>query len=160
MTLTQELLAQVVDEVLETFVGSLSDEPQPADAVLPVTAFVQITGAWTGTVLVSCSTELAAAVTGAMLALPAEEVAQEDISDAVGEVANMVGGSVKSLIAEPAELSLPTVIFGAQGASVPGTELLQQIERSCVGEPLRVTVLAADANHSGAGPVERALAGR
>ncbi|HEX2892591.1 MAG TPA: chemotaxis protein CheX [Marmoricola sp.] len=160
MTLTQELLAQVVDEVLETFVGSLSDEPQPADAVLPVTAFVQITGAWTGTVLVSCSTELAATVTGAMLALPPEEVAQEDVSDAVGEVANMVGGSVKSLIAEPAELSLPTVIFGAQGTSVPGTELLQQVERSCAGEPLRVTVLAADASHAGTGQVERALAGR
>jgi chemotaxis protein CheX len=112
-------------------------------------------------VLVSCTTELAGTVTAAMLALPVEEIAQEDISDAVGEVANMIGGTVKSLMIEPAELSLPTVIFGSITASVPGTELLQQVDRSCCGEPLRVTVLAADPVHAGtSGHVARALAGR
>jgi chemotaxis protein CheX len=161
MTLTQDLLAQVVDDVLETFVGGLADEPQPAGAVLPVTAFVQITGGWTGAVLFSCSTELASTVTAAMLALPVEELTQEDVSDAVGEIANMVGGTVKSLMLEPADLSLPTVIFGASGATVPGTELLHQVDRSCGGQPLRVTVLAADPAHgSASGHVARALAGR
>lgn len=161
MTLTQDLLAQVVDDVLETFVAGLADEPQPADTVLPVTAFVQITGGWTGAVLFSCSAELASTVTAAMLALPAEELSQDDISDAVGEVANMVGGSVKSLMLEPADLSLPTVIFGASGASVPGTELLHRVDRTCAGQPLRVTVLAADPSHAGSsGHVARALAGR
>jgi hypothetical protein len=136
MTLTQDLLAQVVDDVLETFVGGLADEPQPADTVLPVTAFVQITGGWTGAVLFSCSAELASTVTAAMLALPAEELTQDDIS-------------------------LPTVIFGASGASVPGTELLHRVDRTCAGQPLRVTVLAADPSHAGSsGHVARALAGR
>ena len=160
MTLTPDLLTQVDYVFLESLVGGLSYEPQPADAVLPVTAFVQITGAWTGAVLVSCSTELAGTVTAAMLAMTVEEITQEDISDAIGEVANMVGGTVKSLMPEPAELSLPTVIFGASGASVPGTELLQQVDRSCCGEPLRVTVLAADPVHAGSSHVARALSGR
>jgi chemotaxis protein CheX len=157
MTLTKDLLTRVVDDVLETFVGSLTDAVQPADPVLPVTAFVQITGGWTGAVLLSCSAELAATMTAAMLAVPVEELAQEDISDAVGEVANMVGGTVKSLLLEPADLSLPTVIFGATGATVPGTELLLQVDRTCAGEPLRATVLAAGPAHTrGAAPVRDA----
>jgi chemotaxis protein CheX len=160
MTLTQDLLAQVVDDVLESFVGGLT-EAKPVDTVLPVTAFVQITGGWTGAVLVSCSEELAATVTAAMLALSVEELTQEDISDAVGEVANMVGGTVKSLMLEPADLSLPTVIFGASGASVPGTELMLQVDRSCAGQPLRVTVLAADPAHGAtSGNAARALVDR
>jgi len=160
MSITQDLLGQVVDEVLETFVGVVVDEPRSEGAVLPVTAFVQITGGWTATVLVSCSDELATTVTAAMLALPVDELAQADISDAVGEVANMIGGSVKSLMLEPADLSLPTVIFGASGASVPGTELLHRVERTCAGEPLQVTVLAADPAYAGSGHVARSLAAR
>lgn len=144
MTLTQDQLVEVVDDVLETFVGFIIDEPQPSGTALPVTAFVQVTGTWTGSVLVSCSEELAASAAAAMFDRPREDLEHEDITDALGEVANMVGGSIKALMPEPSGLSLPTVIYGGGEASVPGTELLHRLDRTCGGEPLRVTVLTAE----------------
>jgi CheY-specific phosphatase CheX len=36
----------------------------------------------------------------------------QDVRDAAGELANMVGGSVKALCAETSRLSLPTVAIG------------------------------------------------
>jgi chemotaxis protein CheX len=151
MTLTQDQLVEVVDDVLATFVGSLVEEPQPSDVVLPVTAFVQVTGTWTGTVLVSCSEQLAHTTAAAMFDQPSGALAHEDVSDALGEVANMVGGSIKALMPEPSGLSLPTVIFGASEASVPGAELLHRLDRTCGGEPLRVTVLTANVAPADAG---------
>ena len=40
---------------------------------------------------------------------PDEPVGEEDLVDAFGEIANVVGGNLKSLLPEHAELTLPTV---------------------------------------------------
>ena len=40
---------------------------------------------------------------------PDEVVGEEDLVDAFGEIANVVGGNLKSLLPEHAELTLPTV---------------------------------------------------
>ena len=150
MSLTEDQLAEVVDDLLETFVGLPVVPSEPTDGPLPVTAFVQITGGWTGTVLVSCTDQLASIVAAAMLDAALDVLDPDDVSDALGEVANMVGGSVKSLMPEAAALSLPTVIFGATDTAVPGTEVLHRLDRVCGGEPLKVTVLQADPAHTGA----------
>ena len=50
------------------------------------------------------------ALTRSLLMMGAEEtVGPDDLVDAFGELANVVGGNVKSLLAAPAVLSLPTV---------------------------------------------------
>jgi len=142
MTLTQDALVEVVDEVMGTFVGAVI-EPMPSDPAgdLPVTAFVHVTGEWAGSVLVSCTERLATAAAAAMLNQPEGSLQPGDVSDALGEVANMIGGSIKALMPEPSILSLPVVTFGTIETVVPGAELLQRLERSCIGEPLTVTVL-------------------
>lgn len=53
-------------------------------------------------------------ITTGLLMLPAgEEVTREDLVDAFGEIANVVGGNVKSLLDATAKLSLPQVADNA-----------------------------------------------
>ena len=62
--------------------------------------------------------------------------------DAVGELANMVGGSLKGLVPGPSRLSLPTVVDGSDySTKIPGAKQVVQAALSAAGEPLIVTVL-------------------
>jgi chemotaxis protein CheX len=64
--------------------------------------------------------------------------------DAVGELVNIVGGSVKSLMPQPTVLSLPSVRTGP-AADVPGTEMLR-LTGTWMDEPVIIAVLeSADA---------------
>lgn len=56
---------------------------------------------------------------------PQEEVGPEDLADAFGEIANVVGGNLKSLLPEHAVLSLPTV--ASQGPGAGASRLLVEV---------------------------------
>ena len=107
-----------------------------------LTGCVQITGEWEGAIVLSCSLKLAVSTTAFMFDMATEEVTPEDLQDAVGELANMVGGSIKGLVPGPSRLSLPTVIDGSDYSTrIPGSE---QLVRACLGsqgEPIVVTVM-------------------
>jgi chemotaxis protein CheX len=143
MSLSIDLLVQVVDDVMESFVGVLGEPLEPyATDELPVGASVQVSGTWTGSVLVSCSEALAAHAAASMFETSIDELGPDDIGDALGEIANMIGGSVKSLMPEPSALSLPVVTFGSTRSVVPGARLVQELHRVCGSEPFHVSVLA------------------
>ena len=56
-----------------------------------------------------------------MFGMEPDEVSADEVADAVGELTNMVGGNIKSLLPEPSLLSLPTVSRGAPvRVRVPG----------------------------------------
>jgi chemotaxis protein CheX len=76
-------------------------------------ACVQITGAWTGAVRIDCADRLARRTAGALFQLPPEEVAREEILDALCEVTNMTAGSIKPLLPRLCHISLPFVVDGA-----------------------------------------------
>lgn len=65
-----------------------------------------------GAVVVRISCALARTITETMFGMDPGEAASADIDDAVGEVANMIGGNVKSLVPGPSLLSLPAVVIG------------------------------------------------
>lgn len=143
MSLSQDLLVQVVNDVMESFVGVLGEPPAPpSDDRLTVCASVQVSGAWTGSVLVSCSEAFAGYAAARMFQSTVEDLGPEDLSDALGEIANMIGGSVKSLMPEPSALSLPLVTFGSTRQVVPGGTLVQEMHRLCGDEPFHVSVIA------------------
>jgi chemotaxis protein CheX len=86
-------------------------EPATFDGVV---ALVGIAGPWTGTGHISCSAAFARELAGALLMTPYDSV-NEDVLDAVAEVANMIVGNVKTIFEErlgPLGLTVPTVIFG------------------------------------------------
>jgi chemotaxis protein CheX len=83
------------------------------------TGWVQITGPVAATVTVTCEAPLAVEIAAEMLGAddPATLTAA-DIHDAVGELANIVGGNVKALVPETARLSLPIVVPGEEANAV------------------------------------------
>jgi len=79
-----------------------------------VMALVGIAGAWTGTGRLLVSPKMACTLPGHLLMSSFESV-DEEVLDAVAEIANMVVGNVKNMLEEELGamcLSVPTVIFG------------------------------------------------
>ncbi len=68
---------------------------------------VRIAGTWQGTVGVHCGPELAANLASIMFGRRPELLSPEMISDALGEITNMISGCIKSLLPGPCTLSLP-----------------------------------------------------
>ena len=79
-----------------------------------VAALVGFAGSWVGTGSVDCSPALACRFAGAMLSSVPQSV-DDDVLDAMGEIANMIIGNIKNsveAVVGPMELSLPTVVHG------------------------------------------------
>ncbi|GEN80596.1 chemotaxis protein CheX [Actinotalea fermentans] len=108
----------VYDIASEVFAAMIDGEPgfvrpwegAPPAPVDELFAWVDVTGPMNGRVLLSTETTTAVEVTRALLGLaPDEPVVHADIVDALGEVANVVGGNVKSLGPDHSVLTLPEV---------------------------------------------------
>jgi chemotaxis protein CheX len=81
-----------------------------------VTGMVGLAGSYTGVLSIHCPQSLAMAITSNMLGIDVEEIG-EDVIDALGEIANMLGGHVKQVFSKGGldmNLSLPTVISGEE----------------------------------------------
>lgn len=96
---------------------------------------VEISGTTQMTVSVDCSEVLARRLGAAMFDVDEEALSIEDVVDALGEVANIIGGNIKALLPGPSELGLPTVHH--RKALHPLDAVVEQAF-DCMGEPLRV----------------------
>ncbi len=80
-----------------------------------ITGMVGLAGTYTGMLSIHCPSPLAVKITSNMLGMDVEEVG-EDVNDALGEIANMLGGHVKQVLSKGGldlNLSIPTVISGS-----------------------------------------------
>ena len=121
--LTEERLAKyIVDatqEVFSTMVMMDAEDDYPLQEPVQrfkcsITGMVGFAGTYSGVISIHCPVELALKVTSNMLGMECEEV-NEDLNDAIGEIANMLGGSVKQVLSKgglDVKLSIPTVISG------------------------------------------------
>jgi chemotaxis protein CheX len=139
-----EDVVQIVDDITGAFLAAPATEASTgAEEPGDVMAAVQISGAFTGAVICSSTRAFAVFCATRMLAVDGDKVDDEAVTDAIGEVANMIGGSVKALLPEPSGLSLPLVSLGGdQRVSVPGAATIASVDLDCGGERLRVSVLA------------------
>jgi chemotaxis protein CheX len=108
---------------------------------IDISAAVSVTGSWNGHVVVETTASGSRQAAAAMLSMDAAEVSDADIADALGEIANVIGGGVKGLLPGTCALSLPHVV-SAPGATRhwPAVAKVCQIEASWMDEPVRVTV--------------------
>src|SRR2546430_12672683 len=113
-------LQQIAEQVWSSYLDMDGASPLiPVPAEKPssdVSASVSVTGAWRGHVVVRCSAQASRNAAAALLGVELDDVTTEDVTDALGELANIIGGNVKSLLPEPCALSLPhVVIHGESG---------------------------------------------
>ena len=140
-------LQAVVEHVWSSYLGEeelLLVGPATAGHAYAWSAAVSIAGGWHGTVTVELAGPVAAELTRLMLDLPedggrAGDLVDADVADAVGELVNMIGGNVKSLLPGPSALTLPAVAAGRAAHSSQSAEVacLDALWR---GAPVRISV--------------------
>lgn len=105
-----------------------------------VTSAISIRGGFDGEVRLTFSHDLALASAAAMFRVAQDQVTSEDIRDMATEVANMIGGNLKSVLPGPSSLSLPVI---ADTAQAPDVRTLECIVLAAAQGPLRVSFQAA-----------------
>ncbi len=131
MQLTDIGLHDVVDSVWNQMLGY---EIVPTDGPIDfgtqpyLVGCVSITGDYDITLLVEVPEALARNLAATMFAMDESDLSPDEVFDTLGEMANMVGGNVKGLLAGNTQLSLPTVAEG-EGfhVRVPGAETLTEL---------------------------------
>jgi chemotaxis protein CheX len=110
------LLEVAAREVFELMLSSQLTVPETTEeTALEVTSMVGLAGRLCGILSIRCGRKAAAVMTSKMLGVALDKVDSE-VSDALGEIANMVAGNFKNKISGLAEgclLSPPTVIIGS-----------------------------------------------
>lgn len=126
----EESLWQSAKESFETMIMvpiERSEEvEQEIETSKSVIASIAYTGPIKGAVTIKCDCESADKIARSMLMMTdEEELATEDIHDAIGEVTNLVIGGLKSRIAESlgqVEVSIPIVMEGKEVVPAIGSD--------------------------------------
>ncbi|MCW2532227.1 MAG: hypothetical protein JWP62_1797, partial [Blastococcus sp.] len=93
------------------------------------------------TVVLTAGRQTAAELTRALLGDASPEILDhEDVADAFGEIANVVGGNVKAALPGPSGLSLPEV---GDAPAVRNPADLCRVDVLWRGEPLSISVQGA-----------------
>ena len=142
---TEGDLAEMVEQVWVSYLDPEGVSPlltngevkQPSE----VHSTVSITGSWHGHLVYASSQNAARKAAAAFLAMEPDEVGQEDISDVLGELANIVGGNVKAMLPAGCFLSLPTVVLAPDTASYyPAAERISGLYGTWDGEPVSISM--------------------
>lgn len=108
-------VANIVNSVFETMLNLQTAEDgaewTPGDD--RVTALVNLSGEWNGAVLMECDHGQACRFAGRFLSMDAPETIDDDVRDVLGELANMIGGNLKSILTSGILLSMPSVVDGS-----------------------------------------------
>ena len=116
----EQFTIDATQEVFETMI-MLEATPQPALPVLvsnftdSVSGMVGFAGSCTGMVAIHAAEDVAVAITERFLGLEVDSYS-DDVTDAFGELANMLAGSIKMEMDESGSaitLSVPSYVYGA-----------------------------------------------
>ncbi|MGY2127927.1 chemotaxis protein CheX [Blastococcus sp. SYSU DS0617] len=116
--------------------------PLPGGPVTdPLSSWVDVVGPWTGSVVLTTGRRTAEELTRALLREHSPEVLEdEDVADAFGEIANVVGGNVKAALPGSSGLSLPDV---GDAPALRNPADVCRIDLLWRGEPVSISVQGA-----------------
>lgn len=117
-----EINNKIIESTIEIFTGmvmmeiSVAGEPllELAPLKQSITGMVGLAGISRGVLAVHFPKQVALDVTGSFLGMEVEEI-NADVEDAIGEIANMLGGNLKTILSDRGkdiQLSLPSTISG------------------------------------------------
>ena len=121
------------------------DSSGGAEDPLQFTGCIHISAGWEGSLLVQAPEPVARELAAAMFGIEADDLGDEELVDALGEVTNMIGGNVKALVGGNV-LSLPSVTRGRDfHVAVPGSRVCASTRVESCGQTSHVLLLARDA---------------
>lgn len=136
-----EYAQDIIDSTQDIFSSMIMLDVTPGEPFLrnndkllnSISGIVGLAGNTKGMLAIHMTNEAALAVTAAFLGMEVDEI-DEDVRDAIGELANMLAGSIKSILdpgGSDIKLSMPSAIYGedytvdclagAQSVTVPFT---------------------------------------
>jgi len=116
----------------------------PENGEVRWTALVGLAGPRSVALTVVCSDLMARRATGVMFDMEPAAANSGEISDALGELVNIVGGQTKMLLGETCKVGFPTVVEGCDyQVTVPDARPIVRLFFQCEGEPVEVTLLHA-----------------
>ena len=123
-------LAEIVESVFQTMLNldaaSCSAPWFPGGDRL--TAFVHLSGGWNGAVLLECSRGQACRFTGRFVSAETPRSVDDVVRAVLAELANMIGGNLKCVIAPGIHLSMPSVVDGSEySLLVCGAKVQEQL---------------------------------
>lgn len=126
-------------DTVDTMPDGAEDPPPTA-----VTAAIALNGAWDGHLRITMPVEPAAEIASLMLAIDREDVAEQDMADAAGELVNIIGGNLRGLLPQPNQLGLPVVAVGRRGVMrFPASRPSLTVTVSWKGLPIEFCLLQA-----------------
>ena len=110
MQLDESQLQMIAIDICQTMLGlELLPVNPDVDSTRQLVASVEIRGGRNTVVEVFASDELMARIAEVMFQSEHGSLSEGEVRDAFGEIANMIGGNVKGIYGEEADLSLPFV---------------------------------------------------
>lgn len=115
--------------------------PLPSDGTM--TGVIQISGDFAGAVHLTCARVVVRSAAARMFRQAPDSLSLDDLRDALGELANMTAGNVKSLMPGVHDISLPTVVEGRDyDVTRLDSTVVAEVTLSHHGEPLRFVLYA------------------
>ena len=104
----------------------------------PIHAWVDVDGSYAARALLSTEEETAHTIARALLGMALDEpVSEADLIDAFGEMANVVGGNIKSLLPEQGALTMPQVASEPPAIDTPA---LTEVDLDWDGRGLTIRI--------------------
>ena len=109
-------VCRIVRDVLSTMTDYPVDAAEDEYSARPdsATCAVFFAGAWGGALLVEVPLAMALEFTSKLMRIPKPLEFDNDVCDALGELANMIGGNLKSVLPRGVNLSMPSVVEGSR----------------------------------------------
>lgn len=78
---------------------------------------VEVSGEWSAKMSFQCNEGLAKTIASKMFAMEVDQLEEDEVLDAVGEIINMIGGNIKGCVGVESTLSIPEVVIHQNIAS-------------------------------------------
>ena len=151
--LSKHLIHDVID-IFGTMVGleDLLHLPVPIDPVTEfkdcISSLVGLAGTYNGLVSLHMPSRLALAATSGMIGMEVDSLG-DDVTDAMGEIANMIAGSFKQHLSKgglDTHISTPSVVYGKEYVITPGNNPDQIVLRFATDDDWFMVAVAFDNN--------------
>ncbi|MBN9610186.1 MAG: chemotaxis protein CheX [Actinobacteria bacterium] len=120
--------------------GSSDGDRDEGAAGPAMVASVSISGEWAGHLTIVAGQDCARKIAANLFRAADDDVSTAEVADALGEIANMVGGGVKGMVGLPATLSLPQVVLDASALIYPDAREVVTVHALWNGQPVDVSV--------------------
>jgi len=147
--LTAEGLEAAARNVLAMLLEPAEDFLATATDSGPVlTAAISVVGDHPAALLIHCTAQFGSTLAGAMFGMGPDELSSAEVNDAVGELSNMIGGSVKAMLEGSWQLGLPMVSDSGDAISVPGGEPWCEAYVDALGHPISLRFYVSESSDS------------